>query len=35
MCMENKRVYLHGECIIKEIENLPQNIKKEMVEIQL
>ncbi len=28
MCMEKKRVYLHGECIIKEIDNLPQNIKK-------
>lgn len=26
--MENKkRIYLHGECIIKEVENLPENLK--------
>ena len=27
--MENKKqVYLHGECIIKEIESLPKNLKQ-------
>ena len=27
--MENKkRIYLHGECIIKEVENLPENLKE-------
>ena len=27
--MENKKqVYLHGECIIKEIESLPENLKQ-------
>ena len=27
--MENKKkVYLHGECIIKEIESLPENLSK-------
>ena len=23
-----KRIYLHGECIIKEVENLPENLKE-------
>lgn len=25
---EKKRLYLHGECFIKEIEKLPENLKK-------
>jgi len=28
MEQEKKQVYLHGECIIKEIENLPENLSK-------
>ena len=25
---EQKRVYLHGECIIKEVETLPENLSQ-------
>jgi len=25
---EKKRMYLHGECIIKEVENLPEKLKE-------
>ena len=34
---KKKQIYLHGECIIKEIENLPQNLKqrKEKVSIMI
>ena len=28
MKQEKKRIYLHGECIIKEVETLPENLLK-------